>query len=72
MIVNFKRSDGVPISYFLNNMYIWMTAHLAQVFALAWWLVMSFYFLICIIKGNIMLCASLAGFLGLHPFKYLN
>ena len=69
LIINY-RENGVPKSYFLNNMFVWMSINLAPLFSLGWWLVMSFYLLVCIIKGNIMLSESMAGILGLHPFKY--
>jgi len=57
MFININRG-GKPISYLLNNMYVFLSSQLAPIFAIAIWLVMSFYLLICLIKGNMILNAT--------------
>lgn len=68
MLYNVKK-DGKPISYLLNNAFEWFTNTFAQIIALALWLIMSFYMLICIVKGNMMFGSLLSRFFGVHPFK---
>lgn len=68
LLYNVKR-NGKPISYLLNNAYEWFTQSFAQLVSLALWLIMSFYMLICIIKGNMMFGKLLSRFFGVHPFK---
>lgn len=63
------RRKGKPISYLLNNAFEWFTFSFAQLISLALWLIMSFYMLVCIIKGNMMLGSLLSRFFGVHPFK---
>jgi hypothetical protein len=67
-LYNLKR-NGRPISYLLNNAFEWFTQTFAQLISLALWLIMSFYMLVCIIKGNMMFGKLLSQFFGVHPFK---
>lgn len=68
MLYNIKK-NGKPLSYLLNNVFEWITQSFAQLVALAFWLIMSFYMLICIVKGNLMFGSLLSSVLGVHPFK---
>jgi hypothetical protein len=63
------KRNGRPISYLLNNAFEWFTETFAQMVSLAIWLIMSFYMLICIIKGNMILGTVLSRFVGVHSFK---
>jgi hypothetical protein len=45
-------------------MFIFMADKLAPVFALGCWLIMSFYLLLCLIKGNMILNGPLSSIMG--------
>lgn len=53
----------------LNNAFEWFTDVFAQMISLGMWLMMSFYMLICIIKGNMIFGSLLSRFFGVHTFK---
>ena len=55
----------------LNNAFEWFTQTFAQMVSIALWLIMSFYMLICIIKGNMIFGTLLSRFVGVHSFKYI-
>jgi hypothetical protein len=53
----------------LNNAFEWFTQTFAQMVSIALWLIMSFYMLICIIKGNMIFGTLLSSVVGVHSFK---
>lgn len=63
------NKQGKPVSYLLNNMYIFFSDKLAPLFAIASWLIMNFYLLLCLIRGNMILNGPLSNFIGIQQLK---
>lgn len=68
LVFNMKKNDK-PLSYMLNNAFEVITQTFAQMVSLGLWLIMSFYLLVCIMKGNMVFGTLLSRFIGVHPFK---
>lgn len=69
IFININRSDGKPISYLLNNLFVFFSDKLAPLFAITCWLIMNFYLLMCLIKGNMILNGPMSSIMGIQQFK---
>lgn len=50
-------------------MYIFFSDKMAPVFAIGSWLIMNFYLLLCLIRGNMILNGPLSNFIGIQQLK---